>query len=139
MAVTLFTDVYATVAQCDLRLPNNKRWTALTTAQKEEVLKAAAASIDDIAAWSGEKDDSGQAMEFPRDFSAPTDHPIFSTAAQTQRLRAATIAQLAHSLSMRDWGQGDFSQSEPGRIYPTAGASIGPEAAGILSPYLLHP
>lgn len=139
MAVTLFTDVYATVAQCDTRMPNNKRWTALTTAQKEEALKAAAAVIDDIAAWAGEKDDSGQAMQFPRDFYSQTDHPIFGAAAQIQRLRAATVAQLAHGLAQRDWGQGDFSQSEPGRNYPVTGSTIGPEAAAILSPYLRHP
>ena len=139
MAVTLFGDVYCTVANADLRLVSNKRWDALTTTQKEDVLKAAAATFDDVRLWAGEKAESGQAMEFPRDFYSSDTTSIFASAEQTKTLRAATIAQVAFSLAQRDWGQGDFSQEQPTRNYPVAGASIGPEAAAILAPYLLQP
>lgn len=136
MAVLLFTDVYATVAQADARLNSNAQWTSLQTAQKESILINAAATFDDAGPYSGAPAVNGQPMQFPRSMG---NGDYYTSAQQTVTLRDATMKQVEHLLSVRESGNANFNSS-PGVAsplrYPAVSSSLSPAAYQILRPYM---
>lgn len=141
MAVVLFGDVYATVAQADVALAGNAQWRGLDNSvpDKEALLKQAARTFDDATQYSGTKVSDVQPMEFPRDMGYGE---WYSQERQTINLRVATMAQLEHILATREIGNAQYASSpgvaSPNR-YPSTSAKMAPQALSYLRGYMRNP
>lgn len=133
MALTLFTDTYATVATADAnyQLSTNTRWTELEPMDKETHLKAAT-NIIDTEHFQGAKDDSAQALKFPRAFIEYGAWPeeIFITAEINARLANACCAQVAYMLAPMS------QQQLKGRKMVGDKPMLSPEVQRLLQPYV---
>ena len=139
MAVILFTDVYATVAQADLALAGNAQWVPLTTADKEALLKQSARTFDDATEYSGDPVSGSQPMQFPRSMGYGS---WYTLDRQTINLRVATMAQLENILSTRETGNAQYATSpgvaSPNR-YPSTSSKMAPQAFSYLRGYMRNP
>ena len=70
MALILFTNTFALLADIDKRLVYNISWNNLTDQAKEDRIEAASLQIDDMMFY-GVVVTEGQPMKFPRNFSFP--------------------------------------------------------------------
>lgn len=133
MAIVVWTDCYATVAQMDTLLRANVKWTSLQVrdpdtdapdptdtdgiAKKEAYIKAATQAIDYAARyWGGTKADDAQALQFPRDFGAATDDPMFVQAGQLRELVTATAMQINADLAPMHLGTGSALATDSGGL-----------------------
>lgn len=150
MAVTVWTDAYATVAQMDTLLRANNKWQGLQArlatnddpdptdtdgiAKKEAYLKAAAQAIDNAARiWDGSLVSDSQALKFPRDFGAATGDPLFTTAAQLRELVTATAMQINADLANEYFGTAPYDSSVGGSTPPAY-----PQVYGMAAPAVVR-
>lgn len=150
MALTLWTDCYATLAEVDARMRLNAKWAGLPSEAdggyaadiynpcREDIIRTAATLIDDGARWGGEKADDAQALAFPRAWTGWNDD-IYLTAEQRRRLRAATIEQVARMVADKFYGvasqnASDGAASTPSS-YPTSFSRLCAAAKYHLLPY----
>lgn len=107
--LTLFTDSYATLSQIDLLMISFKAWAIKLISEREDLIKAAAQTIDSFSVFTGEKSVSIQPLEFPRNFGS-ADSVIFNLAAQTKKLVTATYYQCKAFIENIPIGKIDFTQ-----------------------------
>ena len=98
---------YASVAEADAYLVfrgDTSSWSALSTTDKELKLKWAASILQDLA-WQGTKNDTAQALEWPRYDAYDKSGWLILTTVIPPELKLAQ-AELAFQLIANDWTQG---------------------------------
>lgn len=140
MALILYTDAYAEVADVDARLIWNAKWNLLSTTEKENRIKAVTLQIDDMM-FSGIKQDPGQPLKFPRQFNTfsntryfDTGDNVFDDDNQTRTLRKAVAVQVEYELNK--YGLGAVSYSIGDESIVPRQDQMCREARAILSPYV---
>lgn len=104
-----YQDTYATLAEIDAALFNNKRWDSWDVEDKEQFLEAATQTIDKALTYAGERVDESQPLEFPRAFS--TYQTFFETDKQEKQLVFAMTRQIEFLLESTEMGVADDTKN----------------------------
>jgi len=91
-------DSYCSIADADKALIWSEKWKIMTESEKEAWIKAASAQAD-RRPFFGDKSDSGNAMEFPRNFGTPDTDRVFGIDAQKRKLKNYVLAFLEYNLN----------------------------------------
>lgn len=141
MALVLFTDTLAELADIDALMVYNVGWNTINTTGRENRIKAASLMIDNMMFW-GVVITQGQPMKFPRNFSGfdfdlfDVGDDVFTEDNQKRVLREAVRSQVEYELNRRGIGATSFSSGSQS-VVPRQDM-LCREAKILLAPYIKY-